>query len=276
MSKIVRLYCEGGKGSHDYDILEKVMDGFEGIKIEPIGGVRGAGAIIQYKENEEGAAAKSNFYLLFRDRDFDKEIPDKPCLEQDEKKEYCYYSYRNTIENYLFDPGIFYDFLVEKGLQQKYKISNKEEVTEKFIEAAEKIKYYQAVRHTLGKMRTAASFETKWVGKSGRLPDSLEKDYCREQALKLIREAVWCTEKWTEIEFDTVLDSFLQKFDADFMNRLDFLIWFQGKDFAASLGSIMPNFPLKKYYKMAKDRFDYKLYPDLVELRQIIEKNSGG
>jgi hypothetical protein len=38
----------------------------------------------------------------------------------------------------------------------------------------------------------------------------------------------------------------------------------------------MPNFPMKDYYKFAKKRFDYKLYPDLVELRQIIEKNSGG
>jgi hypothetical protein len=225
MSKLVRLYCEGGRGSHDYDILEKVIaDITPSIKIEPLGGVRGAGAIINYKENEEGATAKSDFYLLFRDRDFDKEIPDKPCLEQDEKKKYCYYySYRNTIENYLFDPGIFYDFLEKDKSQKTYKISNQGEVIQKFIEAAEKIKYYQAVRHTLGKMRTAASFETKWVGKSGRLPDSLEKDYCREQALKLIREAVRCTEKWTETEFDTVLANFLQKFDADFMNHLDFL-----------------------------------------------------
>lgn len=38
MSKIVKIYCEGKKGSHDYDILELVLDGLEGNwQIQPIG-----------------------------------------------------------------------------------------------------------------------------------------------------------------------------------------------------------------------------------------------
>ncbi len=43
MIKIIKIYCEGKKGSHDYDILEKVMTGLS-VQIEPIGGIRGCGS----------------------------------------------------------------------------------------------------------------------------------------------------------------------------------------------------------------------------------------
>ena len=100
MNKIITIYCEGKKGSHDFDILEKVISDIPNIQISPIGSIRGASAIIQYKEQE---IVKSDFKILFRDRDFDRAIPNKELLERDEKKQYVYYSYRNTIENYLFD-----------------------------------------------------------------------------------------------------------------------------------------------------------------------------
>lgn len=106
MSKIIKIYCEGKSGSHDYDILEKVIAGLF-VQIEPIGSIRGAGAIIQYKETE---VVKSDFKILFRDRDFDKPIPQNTILEQDKEREYFYYSYRNTIENYLFDTSVFFLF----------------------------------------------------------------------------------------------------------------------------------------------------------------------
>ncbi|MEA3444993.1 MAG: hypothetical protein U9R19_09755 [Bacteroidota bacterium] len=113
MSKIVKIYFEGKKGSHDFDILEKVIYGLPSVQIEPIGSIRGAGEIIQYKENE---IVKSDFKNLFRDRDFDMPIPMEPILEQDENRTYCYFSYRNTIDNYLFEPKCFYSFLKENKL----------------------------------------------------------------------------------------------------------------------------------------------------------------
>jgi len=106
ISKVITIYCEGKKGSHDYDILEKVTDGLF-VQIEPIGSIRGAGAIIQYKE---AGIVKSDSYILFRDRDFDKAIPPDVELEEDKQRKYCYYSYRNTIENYLFDISVFFSF----------------------------------------------------------------------------------------------------------------------------------------------------------------------
>jgi hypothetical protein len=48
------------------------------------------------------------------------------------------------------------------------------------------------------------------------------------------------------------------------------LVYFQGKDFAKALTNKLQNFPLKDYYKFAKVHFDYKIFGDLVELRDII------
>jgi len=57
------------------------------------------------------------------------------------------------------------------------------------------------------------------------------------------------------------------------MLNLDFFIFFHGKDFATSLKTILPDFPLERYYKFSKKEFDYTLFQDLVELRKLIESN---
>lgn len=270
MSKIITIYCEGKSGSHDYDILSKVIPAE--IHLEPIGSIRCAGAIIQYQEENGGSVVKPDFKLLFRDRDFDKMIPNRPILEPDEKRKYCYYSYRNTIENYLFDTSHFYSFLKENKLDQKYSIKTPAEVKQKFIEAAEKIKFYQAVRHTMGQMRSEkTNFGTRWTDKSGMLPAQLDENYCKQKALEKIKQAKSFTDAWTDTDFNEIYSTFLNQFDENFMNNLDFLIYFQGKDFASSLQLLLPDFPKKTYYKYAKKYFDYTKFPDLVELRNLIE-----
>ncbi|MDM8548791.1 hypothetical protein QUF72_01885 [Desulfobacterales bacterium HSG2] len=271
MNKIIKIYCEGKKGSHDYDILEKVMSGISvHVQIDPIGGIRGAGAIIHYKETE---IVKSDFKILFRDRDFDKPIPKDPILEQDNDRKYCYYSYRNTIENYLFDTAVFFSFLKEKDLCEKYAVHSENDVKDNFIGAADKIKYYQAVRHTMGKMRTdETDFGTKLTEKSGILPKRLDETFCKDEALSKIEKATLATNSWTEDNFLRFYQDFIDIFNNDFMRNLDFLIYFQGKDFASSLKLILPDFPLKTYYKFAKKQFDYHKFPDLVQLRELIRK----
>ena len=270
MSKIIKIYCEGKKGSHDYDIIDKVIKGLPSIQIEPIGSIRGAGAIIQYKETE---IVKSDFKILFRDRDFDKPIPDKPILEQDNNREYFYYSYRNTIENYLFNPSNFYSFLKEKKLDKIYSINSEIEAKDKFISAANKIKFYQAARHTMGKMRTGeTNFGTKWTEKSGILPAKLDETYCKNKALEKIMLAKSLTNTWDERGFNDIYNTFIEKFNTDnFINNLEFLVYFQGKDFASSVKLEMPDFPLKEYYKFAKENFNYQDFPDLKQLRHLIE-----
>lgn len=271
MSKIIKIYCEGKKGSHDYDVLEKVAAGLDAVLIEPIGSVRGAASVIQFKESE---IVKSDFKLLFRDRDFDVPIPSYPLLEQDPFKKYVFYSYRNTIENYLFDVEPFFSFLKEEKLSTKYGVSKLEDAKVKLIQAAKHIMHYQAVRHALGKMRTAeTNFGTKWTDKSGDLPDSLDECYCKEQAIAKISYAKSLTESWTEDGFNKVYEDFLHLFNDDFMDNLLFLVYFQGKDYASSLKAIMKDFPIGKYYKYAKQHFDYTRHPDLMELRRLLENN---
>jgi uncharacterized protein (DUF342 family) len=43
MAKILTIYCEGKKGSHDFDLLGKIIADIA-VTIKPIGGKRGANA----------------------------------------------------------------------------------------------------------------------------------------------------------------------------------------------------------------------------------------
>ncbi len=271
MSKIIRIYCEGIIKGHDKNILEKVIEGLSQIEIVPIGSIRGAGAIIQYKEKHE--VVKSDFYILFRDRDFDKAIPENPVLEQDDGRKYCYYSYRNTIENYLFDTSLLYQFCKKNNVVIGENISEIS-LKNKLIEAAEKIKYYQAVRHTMGKMRTGdTNFGTKITQKSGLLPNNLDEEYCKNTGFQRIMEAKSITDSWTKEKFEENYKYFINKFNNEFINNLEFLNYFQGKDLATSFKTVMPNnFQLETYYKYAKKHFDYTKHIDLVELRDLINK----
>lgn len=264
--KIINLYCEGKKGSHDYDILEKVIEG-RLITIKPIGSKYGANAIMEYQE--KNGNARSYFYLLFRDRDFDQPIPDKERLIIDRK---TYYSYRTTIENYLLDVSTFFHFLQEQ--KNNYKLDTEEAVKALFIKVAKELKYYQAVRHTLGKLRFNNSFNTTWVIGSGTLPNALDLETCRGEAWQLIEKVLnKSNQQWTKEIFEATLQEFLTLFKAEsFFYELKFLVYYQGKDFAKALTKELPNFSIENYYKYAKKHFDYTKYLDLVELRAIIEK----
>ncbi|GHT13718.1 hypothetical protein AGMMS4956_10340 [Bacteroidia bacterium] len=262
----ITVYCEGKSGSHDYDILYKVTDGLN-VTLQPIGGVRGANAIMKFIE---GGTTQSDFYLFFRDRDFDCPVSETEKLYFDGNR--TYYSYRTTIENYLFDVKVFYTFLQEKKLQDKYKLHSEEKVQNMFIEIAKTIKDYQAVRHTLGELRTSISFGTTWTTGSGELPKELDLNSCKREAWKLIEYAKK-NANWTEEVFQATLQKYLDKFDNVFFDNLMFFIFYQGKDFAKAITNKLEGFPIEEYYKFAKEKFDYTKFEDLVELRKIIETN---
>ena len=268
MGKIVTVYCEGKKGSHDFDVLEKVIGDIANVTIKPIGSKHGANAIIEFVEK---GTTTSDFYLFFRDRDFDAPVPSTERLCFDGKK--TYFSYRTTIENYLFDTAIFFNFIEEQNVGTIYKINSENDVKNIFNETAKELKYYQAVRHALGKIRFSNSFNTTWVKDgSGFLPEKLDLDSCKSEGWKLICDIVSKSNiEWTEQRFQSTLEEFLHFFDDTFFNELKFLIYFQGKDFAKALTNKLPEFPLKTYYKFVKNHFDYKMFGDLKELREIIK-----
>jgi hypothetical protein len=269
MSEIITIYCEGQEESHDITILNKVIDGLSNILIKPIGGKLGSKAIVEYLEiNQEKELSKSKYYLFFRDRDFDQPIPDKERLIIDRK---TYYSYRTTIENYLLDVKTFFHFLQEQ--ENNYKLNTEEAVKALFIKVAKELKYYQAVRHTLGALRFANSFDTTWEKGSGTLPNALDLDSCKVNAWQLIENTLnKSNQQWTKETFETILQEFLTLFDEVFFDELKFLVYYQGKDFAKALTKELPSFPINYYYKYAKKNFDYTKYADLVELRAIIEQ----
>lgn len=262
--KIINLYCEGKKGSHDFDILEKVIEERLNITIKPIGSKYGANAIMEYQEKNNNV--RSDFYLLFRDRDFDQPIPEEERLIIDRK---TYYSYRTTIENYLLDVSTFFHFLQEQ--KNNYKLDTEEAVKALFIKVAKEL----AVRHTLGKLRFNNSFNTTWVIGSGTLPNALDLDSCKTNAWQLIEDILnKSNQQWTKEIFEATLQEFLTLFEAEsFFDELKFLVYYQGKDFAKALTKELLNFSIENYYKYAKKHFDYTKYLDLVELRAIIEKH---
>jgi hypothetical protein len=265
MAGITTIYCEGTRGSHDFDILNQIVG--EHSVIRPIGSKRGAGAVIEFIEK---GANPSDFHLFFRDRDFDRPVPEKEELIYDGKK--TYFSYRTTIENYLFDLELFFRFIAGEKLEGTYRIHSQDDVKRAFINAARNIKDYQAVRHTLGEMRSmGATFNTTWTKDgSGDLPDDLSLNHCKKEGWNSIQKAKDVASGWTKESYEDILSRFSAFFDDRFFSDLKFLIYFQGKDFARALQLRLEDFPMKDYYKFAKANLDFTKYKDLMELQEII------
>lgn len=265
INKTVRIYCEGKLGSHDFFVLNKIVANLN-IEIQPIGGTRGAEMAIQAHE----LTNKSAVFLFFRDRDF--ETFKQPILSDG----YTYYSHRTTIENYLFDHNRFYGFIEAKKLHRRYKLKSLSEVQTLFIKAAKQIAYYQALRYTIAQLRNPNELDTTWLSQgSGALPTLFElnnKPLCRQKALAHLAVAKQETDVWTERTFDDTLNTFYTPFEKEhFYTHSEFLIWFQGKDFAKMLSLLLPGFPMNAYYRFAKKYFDYTQFDDLVQFRKNIE-----
>ncbi len=272
---MVRLYCEGKRGSLDHDVIERVIKDIPDVEIKPIGGKGGSRAIIEFYENQGVTAATSDFYLMFRDRDFDMPVPLGDEVTHDGHN--IYFSYRTTIENYLFDVDVFYDFICTRKISIPG-VASSSDIKTFFIDCAKEIKDYQAVRHALGAVREGINLKTTWTTGSGYLPTSLDLVSCKAEAMTLINKEESKVSPW-KTDFESKVASFVGIFDSDFFDRLDFLIWFQGKDFAKVITTKCPGFPMQDYYKYALTKFgDYTspagpgnfLFDDLIELRNII------
>lgn len=266
MSKIVKVYCEGKKGSWDFFVLQSINETLNNqLLIVPIGGKRGAKSIIQFHELND--VTKSEFYLFFRDRDFDIPVSDDSALTAER---YVYYSHRTTIENYLISPTVMNHYFDQINTVHKTALNGEQTL----LEAAQKVREYQAVRHALGKLRNPdATFQTTWTEKSGKLPESLELEACKTEASKLLSSATNATEHWNQNDLDAAILYFLNKFDDNFMQNHEYLVWFQGKDLLASLSLVSPEFHTREYLKFASDLFHFADFPDLVDLHGILSAN---
>lgn len=258
MARIIKIYCEGKAGSTDFDLLQIVTDGLT-VQTIPIGGKTGAKSAIQV---HEAGLSKADFKIFFRDRDFDAPVAPKAQLINDGS--YVYYSYRTTIENYLLDYPLLKAYAENQGL-------NINDLRKNYHNAAKDIRYFQALRHTLGELRTPTDFGTNIAEKSGKLPTNLSESHCRSTGYEKIEANLAKTELWNRENYDRTFDKYVTLFDDDFIESDKFLIYFQGKDFMKSLSQRLPDFSPKNYYRFAKKKFDYRIHPDLVELRELLE-----
>lgn len=285
--KNILLYCEGTSGSHDYDILNKLLDGLSGlsrVRIEPLGSKKGAGGYIDIHRKK---VQEVDFYLFFRDYDFDFgdfRQCDQPISEQlyiDPKRnsdgtlagQWCV-SYRTTIENYLLHPKHFLAFLEEKHKCDELGLRTEDNVKVLFDRVARDISGYQAIRHTLGKLRENLDLGTTWMSKSGKLPTDLNLEFCKKKAMEEISKKQNKVNGWTLEKLEEILLPFIRRFDTpDFYEGMEYLIWFQGKDFARQLRSTIHEGEafIDEYYKFAKNNIDFKSFPDLNQLREKID-----
>ncbi len=261
------LYCEGNHNSFDRQILEKIVETLPNpIQIIPIKGKYAALKAIELAES----AATFDKSIFFRDRDFDQDLrcaPIEALFQKSENDLTICYSYRTTIENYLLHPELFFEYLQTKNIAAKYKIHHSDDIKQLFIRAAQEIADYQAVRYALGKTGANMAFRTTWTSGSGKLPSSLLAVDCLQEGRNMALSAEHFQQEY--VAFKSIFSR------SDFFTELRFLAWFQGKDLATKLAQNLRrlrrvSLSIEGYYRFALRRFDYRQFPDLIELRALL------
>lgn len=287
MNQIVHLLCEGEtQGSLDPRLLNKLKP--NNVRIIAMGGKYSVNSFLKgYMTNN---AEESKNYLVFRDRDFDQPVPDEEKLTQATKNKKLmpiFMGYKACIENYLLHPQTLFEYIQsipDKNRTQKAQINSLEDATAFFVEIGNYLRYYSAARYAIGEIRKPFEFEKKttWTGTSGKLPKFEEMDSVSNAKNGQNFIATYQSELQTYAriydvaKFDGLYKGYVAKFDTQFIESLQFLSWFHGKDIAAAMIELFKckgyDFSTKLYYTHAIDHFDYTKFKDLVELqKKLIE-----
>lgn len=285
------IFCEGRQNSLDYRLLSRIVADISGDEctIVPAGSKFTFSVFAQgYFFPDEVTNQK---YIIFRDRDFDvKPTPRIQLLTLGNQS--VALTHRSCIENYLLDANLIHDYWTanysEKIENPTSKWGHEDspglEIIAAWIEASAKnLQFYQAVRWALGDLLSVSAareqLKTTWTGNSGKLPESLELQYCQNQALELINRFKEAVEAVTPENFESSLAIYLEKFGTEeFWANRDYLIWFHGKDIQKEMQRQQPTYPsLKKpkgggFFEWAIDRIDIMQNPDFMELRARIEQ----
>jgi hypothetical protein len=288
MSKIL-FFCEGdeqNEKSLDWQFFRKVL------KDLPFNqkGMHSKRGRDRYTEGyADGAKINSKLnplntpIIVFRDRDFDIEVPENGTLFINGK---TISGNRTTIENYLLSPELFVEFLKTHTKYQNIPIATVEDAIKLFQEAATSIKAHQAARHALGKITRLGipqmpSNLKKANGnllEEGVLPDDLTETGCLENGKRILQNYTTKASDINETLFETFYQVYLTQFDTDFIRRNEYFTWFNGKNIAMAIRNKYQNLDFKPYYLYAIEHFDYESiydsantqFPDLVALRELI------
>lgn len=302
MPQIEYIFCEGSADSLDMKVLEKVLEGLspdtKTPKIVPAGGKGNLPNFLQGYLSRGGVGSNDiNTAIGFRDRDFDAPVPIEPQLSSSRNPR-IKLSYRATIENYLLSYDSLFRFIQED--RDKYRmigINNLDDARNVFEEEARNLKYYTASRHTLGVLRQAISMDTTWTQGSGELPNALDRADCLQKTIQLVENVknkaqsltnhaktiVGVTETVSMITnayIEQIYEHFIDRFNDTFIENQEYLIWYNGKDIQKAIKNRMPfrlqGFSFKKYYQYVLDseHFNIQNFPDLIELRNILNGTS--
>ncbi len=280
MGRIKFLFCEGNAGSFDSQLLEKVLKELPSFPevpvIVPAGGKGNIPNFMNGYLDRKGVRKISERSAIgFRDRDFDAPVPET-CKLTASRNPDIYLSYFPSVENYLFSPETFFLFLQERNLTEAVAIRSISETKDFFEQTARSLKFYSATRYALGELRDPKiGWRTSWLKEDGKLPTSLSQEHCLSKATALIRQSKTKVDAALET-FEEKYNAALQLFDDAFFETADYLAWIHGKDFAEAIrtkpqisGS---NFSLDNYCSFALNHFNFRNFPDLVQLYDLLKQ----
>lgn len=288
--KKISIFCEGkteeGKQSLDIKILIKfIKSAYPQITIIPFGGKRSMKAFIDGYIQQKGVVSM-DLCIGLRDRDFDFPIPDKSSIisidEKSEKKQktekMIFATYRTCIENYLLDPNLLCQFVINEKVKGQQKLHAS--LTEEWLkESVRDIQFYTAARHALGKVQIPVKISTSWTGQSGKLPEKLDSSFCLTEAKNIVENYLTSTNSVTINNLEKAFETFSKKFASSiFYNSDDYLVYANGKDIQTSFSKIFEShtghsFPSwDKYYDFAIKETDFNKFEDLKQFSQIIER----
>lgn len=236
------IFCEGKPNSLDYALLNRVVESIDGCTIVPAGSKFTLSIFAEgYFSANKGKKSK---YLIVRDRDFDAKPTSNSQLLKLGKGDQLILTHRACIENYLLDASLIHAYWTQKYQDQQENPSAKwghgdsigiPKITQWIEDSARNLRDYQAVRWALGDLLSTNAarkqLKTTWTGGSARLPESLELDNCKSQAVALINQFRQAVESITETRFQESLNNYLKQFEQEvFWSQKQYLIWFHGKD----------------------------------------------
>ena len=279
------IFCEGKPSSLDYGLLDRVVDSLQGDRctIVPAGSKFGFSTFAEGYFS--GKTAVNPKYIVFRDRDFDVQpTPNCGLLQLDNRSgnKPMALSYRTCVENYLLDADLIHTYWTEKYNEKQTTWGHQnspgvDRISESIETSARHLQDYQAVRWALGdlvNMSTARQqLKTTWT-KKGKLPNSLNLQDCKNQALQLVNQFRLAVGAVTWDKFEDNLVSYQQLFNQEeFWTQKQYLIWFNGKDIQKEIQRQDSKFiSLDSFFDWAIRNLDINQHPDLIELRTKIEQ----
>ncbi len=274
----VHVFCEGKPDSLDAMLISRMVP--IGVQIVPSHGKGGIARFVEgFFHTSDVTQPK---YIVFRDRDFDVE-PQNDGLISLPDQEQIFLSNRTCIENYFLDGSLFHRFwkyCFNNSCSWTFGHSPGAETLESwFLESAQSLKDYQAVRWSLARLKP----ETGWPSMANHLAQSshhLPELLAREDCLSIAKRLIKCYQnRISNVSLKTFhqnLERYSGFFGEDkfWQNHL-YKQYFSGKDILNHVqnrhSKQCPS--MRGYQRWAVKNINWRCFTDFVELYDKLKKN---